>query len=87
MANLRLEVPRKMVAEIEKALGTSSAVEIRSHLLSMLKAQMMDGHRLDSDTEKLLLEGLRSPLVEMTENWWDEKIARYDQRNRKRKRA
>jgi hypothetical protein len=70
MANLTLSIPDDLLERARARLGTNGESAIEEYLLSALEAIALDGTPIDKETETKLLEGLASPLEEMTQDDW-----------------
>jgi hypothetical protein len=72
MAILTLSIPDDLLKRVEARLGNNGQSEVEEYLLSVLEAIALDGTPIDAETEGKLLEGLASPLEEMTDGDWKE---------------
>jgi hypothetical protein len=80
MAQLTLSIPDDLLARAKARLAESRQSEVEEYLLSALEAIALDGTPVDNETEKKLLEGLRSPVEAMTESDWQSLHDRADRR-------
>jgi hypothetical protein len=87
MTKVTLSIPDDLLDRLVTRFRAESRADLEEHLLCLLEAFAMNGELLDPETEKKILEGLESPLVEMNDAAWAAKLARYDQRHGKRKGA
>ena len=83
MASLTLSIPDDLLERAKARLGNNGESEVEEYLLSALEAIALDGTPIDKETESKLLEGLASPLEEMTESDWQ---ALHDRAHRGRRR-
>jgi hypothetical protein len=63
-------------------VGRRGHATIEEYLVTFIHSLTMEGEPIDAETEAGLLEGLDSPLEEMTDADWDAKLRRYDERRR-----
>jgi hypothetical protein len=71
MATLTISVPDGVLGQAKGCLGSNGNDAIEQYLISAIHALALDGTRIDPGTEAALLEGLGSPLEDMTRADWD----------------
>ena len=82
MATISISVPDEVLREAKARVGKRGHATVEEYLLSFIHALALEGEPIDAETEAALLEGLDSPLVEMTGADWEAKLRRYDERRR-----
>ncbi len=82
MATISICVPDHLLRQARSRVSKRGHATVEDYLLSFIHALALEGEPIDAATEAALLEGLDSPLVEMTDADWDAKLVRYDQRRR-----
>jgi hypothetical protein len=85
MPKLTLSISDDLLDRHVTRFRADSRADLEEHLLCLIEAFAMNGELVDPETEKKILEGLESPLVEMNDAAWAAKLVRYDQRHGKRK--
>src|SRR2546430_15739093 len=83
MTTLRLSVPEELFRRASARLGKAGRGDVQEFLVRALQALSMDEQPIDRATERKLLEGLDSPLIETDDAHWRAKLRRYDSKRRK----
>ena len=81
MATLTLNVPDELLRGAEERLARRGGGAIEDYLLSALEALRLEAQPIDAETEAKLLQGLQSPLIEMTDADWEGLHRRCDRRH------
>jgi hypothetical protein len=87
MATLTLSIPDDVLRRAMANMNCRDEADLHDILLRLVEARATDGAPIDKELKAKLLEGLSSPLLEVTEDYWQAKVQQYDARHRKRKRA
>ena len=83
MAMISINVPDSLLEEAKRVLAPVHR-DVEDYLLCALYDLTSEesGCVLDAGTEAALLEGLKSPLIELTEADWESKLRPYGERHR-----
>lgn len=85
MATVTLSVPPHLIKAARSKLGGGGSARVKEYLLCSLQSLADDRKNLSPDTIRQLMEGLRSPAIPVTDEFWEQKIKRYERRNRTRR--
>lgn len=82
MARVTLSIPPELMKAAGSKLGGGGAERVKEYLLCSLHCLAQDKELLSPETIRLLMDGLSSPPVRVSNDYWEKKIRRYRQRNR-----
>jgi hypothetical protein len=82
MATVTISVPDEVLKAAKDHVGRSGYGTVEECLVNFVHSLTQDGEPIDEETEAALLEGLESPLEEMTDKDWQAKLRQYDERQR-----
>ena len=80
MATVTISVPDDVLQAAKQRVGQRGKGTLEECLVNFVRALTLEGEPLDAETEAALLEGLESPLEEMTDVDWENKLRRYEAR-------